>query len=221
MTCIPGSTDFDEANSIEAVFAAPDGTIYIRPDLSDDGYLAFGPDGKRIGRVELGGTRVAFNRLTKERWAAEDADNGTVRLRRYSADGKRALEVERRRPDGGFFTRMCALACAPDGSIGVLDDDNELCFFSSTGEPQRQIKVAETKDQVANRMEISRRWIVISDWSQRVILVSLADGKSSVFTIPDPDEDTGMWTVALSPDEKEIWALESEPAVLHRFTLPK
>ncbi len=222
--CIPGPTDFDDERTVDSVFTAPDGTIYVQPNERNDRYLAFNAEGKRIGSVELGGTRVAFSRRTKDRWAGGDGVDDVVRLRRFAADGKLAFETDRR-PDGGFFESIKALACLADGSVVVLDGSTDsmgdgapglLCFFGAKGDPQKQWKLPGSQIDSENFMQVGRRWIVISGYEPMALLVSLVDGKCTMFNAPDQE---AVWSIGLSPDEAELWGLEW--TVLHRFTLPK
>ncbi len=227
VVCALDKSDFDSDNSIQAVSTAADGTICLRLSDYHDRYLAFPPGGKRIGPIELGGTRLAFDPRTRDRWAAGEGEDNVLRLRRYGADGKLAFETNRR-PDGGFFGRVRALACAPDGSAVLLDGSGGrndrlgvLCFYGSKGEPQRQLLLPGIAFLWEDHMQVGQRWILISGFEAKAFLVSLPDGKCAVFEVPDADKHKGRWAVGLSPDESEIWALESVPAVLHRFTLPE
>jgi hypothetical protein len=184
--CVPDATDFDEEHSIDAVLTGADGTIFVQPDDYEDSYLAFTTDGKRLGRVELGGQRVAFNRRTRERWAGGEGEDDVVRLRRFDADGKLAFE-ELRRPDGGFFEGVRAMACGPDGSLVVLDAPSfllrdsvtgRLCCFSEKGEPRKQFELPGIDVSYESHMQVGRRWVVMHGGGPSAVVVSLIDGSA-------------------------------------------
>ncbi|HTF87140.1 MAG TPA: hypothetical protein VK843_01940, partial [Planctomycetota bacterium] len=220
--CIPDPTEAD--SDYDAVIAAPDGTIYVQPGHFYDSYLAFASDGQRIGSVKLGGQYVAFNPRTKERWAAGEDEDDSIRLRRFDAEGKLVFETDRR-PDGGFFEGVKALACAPDGSIVLLEGPSAfssrggpgvLCFYGPKGEPQRQLVLPGDELEYERFMQVGRRFLVISGFEPSAFVISLSDGKCRLFEASDQE---ASMAIGLSPDESELWAVES--TVLHRFTLPK
>lgn len=229
LVCVPDSTDFDdESSTVDEVLTDADGTIYVQPNSLVDSFLAFGSDGRRLGRVELGGTQVAFNKRTRQRWAAGEAKDDTILLRCFGPDHKLEFETDRR-PDGTFFEGIKALAVGPDNSVAVLDGpdlwsrvgNNTVSIFGSKGEPRRVIELPADDLGANSNMQFGRRWIVISGYYPTARLISLVDGTLTLFDAADPSKDNRVWALSLSTDEKELWAMENSPPKLHRYSLPR
>jgi hypothetical protein len=225
--CTPEPKDVEEDDDIQDVCSSPDGTTYVQFSQYADKYVAFGPDGARKGLVELGGERVAFDRKSGARWTMSSDAYVRTRLCKFDVEGKLIFETDRR-PDGGFFDGIYAVAVGPDGGAVVLEGmtgmmargPSSLCWYGPRGEPLEQHALGDTGQRWASHLQAGRRWVVMSGFDCEAILVSRAGGACFRF-LPTPGRDKGLWGFGLSPDESELWALESATQTVHRFTLPK
>jgi len=215
----PGPTDFDRGDSVDDLVVAPDGRFFVQPSTYKDRYLEFAPDGKRIGWTELGGERVAFTAGTGERWGASGSEYDATFVRRIGGDGGMLKQIERR-PGNDFLVEVLAIGAAPDGSVAVLARGPELCFYSSTAEPQRTINLAAAPRGWWKHLDHGRRWVVVSSYTNEAVLVSLAQGRAFLVRVSDGAEGT-THAFGLSPDESELWCATLTPPALHRFALPQ
>ena len=72
-----------------------------------------------------------------------------------------------------------------------------------------------------DRIDYGASWITIDEGSSPVLFVALPSGDVRSLVLPGEDDDSGWSSVGLSPDETELWAVESDPPTLHRFALPR
>lgn len=222
LVLVPDPTDFDGSFSdVVAVKTSAAGEVYVQLSAFHDRHLCFAADGERVGRVELGGERVAFL-ANGERWAARWSPYEESFVQRLEPDGTERAKVLRR-PSNAFFEQIVAIGCAPDGALAVLAwsaDGFELDLFDPSGVPERTLELHSAQRGVGRQLSYGRRWILGSGYGREALLVSLPDGQASIVR-PAVGAEGTLHAFDLSPDGKELWCATLEPPALHRFALPE
>ncbi len=221
LVCAPEPADFD-GDWICGVAAAPDGTVYVR-SLLEDRVLAFESDGRRRGRVELGGE---IFELAKDGtgWVVVEGDDDSLHVRRFGTAGAARID---RLPDGRFFREIRALGVSRDGALAVVDvfgssgppgvEGSILALYTRDGAPWKSIELPSAADRGVDAVDLGMQRAVVSCASACVV-VDLPSGRVSTFEPPDAE---AAWTYGLSPDERELWAVRADPPALRRFELPR
>jgi hypothetical protein len=211
------SGDVEELDWNGRLAISGSGCVYAQRSDEWDQYLAFGPDGSHGDVRDFDGNLVTFVPRTEQCWCVRDH-----RIVRLGTENE-ILQTIDRRSDGRFFASIEDLAVAPDGRLAVLDG-SELALFDAEGEagpilplPTEQMGSIFT---YADKLAYAGRWAAIGDWDPEVLLVDTTDGSLHHFEVtPVPPEDTA-WRFGFSGDGSELWLLECESLILHRYALP-
>jgi hypothetical protein len=210
----------DRRYGAHTLLAAPDGPVYVQPNMFRDQYVAFSAAGVRLGTTKLGGDHAAFLD-SGERWVATTIAVKGPFLRKLSADGEVLVEI-RRRLDRNFLDDIRGMALAPDGGVAVLtqDERDELHFYSPTGDALRTIDLGSHPGWSWNRVQYAERWIAVWGSSDDVLLISLPEGHVSIATFPGVDPNSPR-DFEFSDDGAELLCVTTKPPMLHRFALPR
>jgi hypothetical protein len=218
----PDATDLAGSFSyVAGVETTAAGRIYVQGSPIHDRYRCFATDGKRIGKVELGGDRVVFL-ASGERWTARCSLYAETFVQKLAPDGTVRARVARR-PSNEFFEQIDAIGCTPDGAVAVLVSNADgvgLDLFDGRGDPERTIELRGAQVGSWRHLRYGRRWIVASGYKGEALLVPLPDGEASLVR-PAVGAEGTLHAFDLSPDGEELWCATLEPPALHRFALPE
>ena len=106
------------------------------------------------------------------------------------------------------------LDCAPDGRVAVSDGAG-VHVFSPEGDPIRRYELAHG----FVRIGFGRDWIAGARWDENAHLICIDDGSVRAFQVPGASDGEPLQLDA-SPDGTELWVVDLDELVVHRFALP-
>ncbi len=227
--CIPEPADLEPGAWIDRLISGGDGSVHVALERYEDDYLSFDNHGGRIGRTTLGGERATFVPGTRDRWVVHDEGWDEHWIERISGDGVTVATVKRR-ADGRWFSDVVCIGVAMSGGIAVLDTVESawsrkgpyvLSLHSPDAAPLRVLELPPGTDifRYVNRIDYGSRFVTIQAHGPEVVVIALSTGRIGLFTVPGNPSGRNLWSIGLSPDENELWAVESNPPTLHRFAL--
>ena len=224
--CVPDATDFDGNESPRAVLGLSDGGLLV--DLEGDRYLSFSSTGRRLARTKLGGKYAApIDGGRAGFWVIPTRWRRTA-VQRIGADGVPGVRLERLE-DRRWFENLMAIGAGPDGSLAVLESASSpsderprhLALFSPHGDPIRTLEVPALRTSYfTSDICLGRTWAVLSSNGPEVYLIANESPRVARFESA-PAKTKSSWVFGLSPDESELWAVESDPPTLRRYALPE
>jgi hypothetical protein len=224
--CRPDATDFDGNFSAESVLGLSDGNLLIH--LGGDRYLRFSATGQRLERLALGGSHAApIDGGRGGYWVIPTRWRRTA-VQRVGSDGSMGVRLERLE-DRRWFEDVIAIGAASDGALAVLEAAGSpltkraryLVLYSPSGSAIQTVELAEAPSlRYARGIALGRNWVVLSSYHPEAYLVSMGSTRVSRFECSASNAESS-WAFGLSPDESELWAVESDPPTLHRYALPR
>lgn len=214
----PGELDRD---SIDCLAVDHEGGIYVGSDRHRSPFfLRFDPEGRRIGGLSLGADEVAFDPGRPVHWILADDS-----LLQQDQKGVRLAQVERR-SDRRWLRYVSDFDVLLDGTLVLVDtpglrvgdSESALAFYDLRGNAQRTIPLPESG--IYFRMAASSRWIVVGCFGSDQLLVRVRDGATFRFDPCRGEENRNAWRYGFSPDEEELWGVETGALKLHRYALP-
>ncbi len=216
--CRPDPADFENVVSIARLVATRDGGV-VAP--AKDGCVRFGPDGARLGRLELGRRELCFSLRTEALFATRyhegfDELGPDLAPRRSFEHG----------PEGRWLVCLGGIATAPDGAVAICDGGNQLLaaplpaslVLFENADPGAARRLALPTGAPLYRLALGRRWAAVSGFEPSVLLVRRSDGRSVRFQVPQAVAGRAV-SFGFDPETEELLVLEGFER-LRRFAMP-
>jgi hypothetical protein len=219
--CRPEPTDFEDPSSIAHLAATRDCGVVAESGRGGV-YVRFGPDGTRLGRIEVGanGRSLVFSPASDVAYGGRFGQ-GFVRL----GTDMQTLATFDRAPDGSFLSGADAPAVAPDGAVAVLDGNSvrrtkpglRLVLFE-TADPKVSRAIELPDATPAYCLALGPNWAAVAGYKAEALLVRRADGRLVRVRVPGVEQGKQSWRFGF--DGEDLVALEVGARKIHRFALP-
>jgi len=234
----PDPTDFP--GTVETAFIAVTdrGDYYVQRPATKvhtppDEYLHFSPEGDRIGfmtfepRFSDGqwGPNWCFQPETGYRCGLSGPHDTLTMV-----DPPNTLIREiRKRPNGKWFSRVSALAIAPDGTMATLNSELgaepalfEVDLWTEAGDPVRTIQLPTPKKNFTGLAYDGKRIVVAGN--EEVLIISPDGSIIERWALSETGAAKGRWQAYILPGGRKLLLHETawnfKAPVIHRFELP-
>jgi sugar lactone lactonase YvrE len=219
LTAAPEPTDFERVSTLTRIVAGPHGGFVV--EIERD-HLRFDAQGRRLGLL---GERADVDYLpgTDRAWRWNGGRFGVEVL-----TGDEVVARVKRLPSERWATDPEDVFPFDDGSFALLAD-GEVGLYGPAGEPRASFVLPSADDPwgpgpitpaCLKAVHASARWILVSGFLPGAWLINREGGSIRAFFPPEIGEN-GTVEMALSPDGAEVWVLDEQELVLHRYALPR
>jgi sugar lactone lactonase YvrE len=216
--CIPSPADLTETSSVRQIALSPAGHVYLKLDMSEEGYLHFASDLNRVGWMKLDADSVSqewhFQPTNELCWVVGYNDVFLVKHLR------KIVQKISRRADGHWLEYPDAAAVAEDGSIAVLafgQGARSVSIYGATGEARSTFSAP--LERFESSIAFDGRLVYLRRESD--VLCFGADGAElGAFTL-GPDPETHNWMGPfLAAKGRELWFISTTGLTIHRYAAP-
>lgn len=187
-------------------------------------HLRFGADGESRGVEKLAGVDTVFVPGREAYWSVVHGAPALV-----GPDGRHHIDIPKL-PDGRWWRAIEDLSVSADGSLVVLDlprspnglqrepGEGLVARYDAGGKPLGEHALPETMQPSV--LSHAGRWILLSYYGPPAWLIDTRDGSLRPIELGDAVDSKLAVAFGLSPDGRELWALQAEARRLLRFALP-
>jgi hypothetical protein len=219
--CVPDPKDLTETSSVQYMAVAPDGAVFISPDMSGSSYIRFDRNLKRTGRVRMELDDVDqnwhFQPFGPLCWIGGYEDVFLVK------DLRKVVRKISRRADWRWLEHPSSIGVAPDGSIAVVaasqSGEVSLNTYSPTGDP-RATYVGPRGWSDFGGVAYDGQSIFFRDHND-VYVIDKDDRCIGTFRLPSDAAKNPWEGPFLAAGGKQLWFVDCAGMTLHKFLMPR